>query len=111
MKKQSKSTIKIAEVIASVVSSRDIVDSLEAIIKKTHATTVELDFCDVVFVSRSAAHEFLLLQKKLSQTVLFVNTNEDVTTMLRVVAANRAVPKNVDQTLRFERISADALFI
>ncbi len=111
MKEQSKSTIKIAEAIAPVVSSRDIVDSLEAMIRKAHSTVVELDFSDVVFVSRSAAHEFLMLREKFStDSVVFINTDATVASMLRTVAANRAVPKAPARAPKFERISAEELF-
>lgn len=93
--KQKSTKINIAGKIASVLSSRDIVRDLDKLIKKAKSKLVELDFKKVDFVSRSAAHELLLLKERFAQqskSISFINTNQEVTKMLRVVAANRALP-------------------
>lgn len=95
MKKQKPIKINIAEKIAAILGSRDVVRSLDKLIKKTKDKLVELDFAKVEFVSRSAAHELLLLKERLarqSKTISFINTSQDVAKMLRIVAANRALP-------------------
>lgn len=94
---KSTKEIQVAKLIAPIIGSRDVVDLLKPHIFKQKETSIVLDFSNVEFLSRSAAHEFLLIkedlyhdqQKKLS----FENTNKFVTEMLRVVAANRALPK------------------
>ena len=96
MNKNEKIKINIAQLIAPLVSSRDTLSILRQEVEKNPAEAVDFDFQNVEFISRSAAHEFLLLKEELRQNniqVNFVNTNPDVTAMLRIVAANRAVPK------------------
>lgn len=96
MKKDKKSTINIADLIAPLVSSRDTLSILRQEVEKTATEAVDFDFQNVEFISRSAAHEFLLLKEELHQKniqINFIHTNSDVTEMLRIVAANRAVPK------------------
>lgn len=90
--------INIAEVIAPIVASRDTVAMLREKINQSQETGVALDMAQVEFISRAAAHAFLILKESLAyhepkKIVKFVHTNESVTMMLRTVAANRAVPK------------------
>lgn len=90
--------VDVASLIAPVISSRDIVHIIAEEANSTDAKSVKLDFSHVEFISRSAAHELLQLKEDLQRkwykkkTISFVNTNQDVTEMLRLVAANRAVP-------------------
>lgn len=113
MKNNKKYTIKIAQVVAPIVGSRDIVHSLAAIIKKSRSSVVDLDFEHVNFISRSAAHEFLLLKEKFQQQknirLSFSHADENVANMLRVVASNRAVPKSTP-VLKIEKVSLRKLF-
>lgn len=96
MKKEQKSTIKIAEVLATILSSRDLIDNLKIVILKADAKSVDLDFSKVEFISRSAAHALLVMKEDLrshKKEAYFINANKDVENMLRTVAANRALPK------------------
>src|SRR3989344_5418710 len=96
MKKEPKTVIEVARVLAHIVGSRDVVDLLKAPILKSDNRVVVLDFSSVEFISRSAAHELLLIKEELHQKnkeLSFENTNKDITEMLRIVAANRALPK------------------
>ena len=115
MKILKNSTIEMSEVLATIISSRDIVDRLNVHIKAASSKQVSLDFKNVEFVSRSAAHELLTIKedwkrKSLSRDkeINFVNTNEEVSTMLRVVAANRAVPK-IKPTFQVEHVDVRTL--
>lgn len=93
--KQKSTKINIAIKIAPILSSRDVVRDLAKLIKKAKTSLVKLDFKKVDFVSRSAAHELLLLKERFarqSKTISFVNANQDIAKMLRAVAANRALP-------------------
>ena len=95
MNKQKSVKINIAEKTASILGSRDVVQSLDKLIKKTKNDLVDFDFAKVDFVSRSAAHELLLSKEKFkrqSKTISFINANQGITKMLRIVAANRALP-------------------
>ena len=101
--------ISIADKVAVIVGSRDIVNSLVDIIKMADSSSVELDFKNVEFLSRSAAHEFLLLKEKFAQqhniVLSFTNTPDNIAQMLRIVAANRALPKTKEVSLKFDGIS------
>jgi len=55
----------LSRLIAPIISSRDVIDALEKDIIKTKAKSVDLDFTDVKFISRSAAHSLLLLKERL----------------------------------------------
>lgn len=99
MLKQDKKIIDVASVLAVVIGSRDIADHLKNIVKNSREKAIDLDFQNVEFISRSASHELLLIKEDLrrqfinKKDIFFINTNEAVTEMFRVIAANRAVPK------------------
>jgi len=116
MKKIKKVTIKMADVIAPIIGSRDLVDSLEKSVSRAKADLVELDFRKVEFVSRSAAHALLIMKedflRKASSSkkdISFVNVNEDIEMMLRTVAANRALPKKKEIKFKPEKIDINTL--
>ncbi|MDP2586669.1 MAG: STAS domain-containing protein [Candidatus Komeilibacteria bacterium] len=100
MEKTIKNTIKIADLVAPVISSRDIAVILKSSILKSNFSIVELDFSNVEFISRSAAHSLLLMKEDLKRSffkkrdVILINTNEEVSKMLRIIAANRVSPKS-----------------
>jgi anti-anti-sigma regulatory factor len=110
VKKTQTITIDIAKSIASIVSSRDVVYSLRKTINKAHAKTIDLDFSAVEFVSRSAAHELLVLKEKLNKSLLrkktinFINASDNVSEMFRTVAANRALPKTKPEDIEIQTI-------
>ncbi len=110
--KNQKSTIlNVAELLAKIISSRDIIEILEEKIKKVDTKSVILDFTNVKFISRSAAHSLLLLKDKLknNKDVSFANAEKDVSEMLRIVAANRAYPKNEKPEFNPEKIDINSL--
>lgn len=103
-------TINIATRVAPVLASRDVITALKIELEKLAATQVQLDFTQVEFVSRSAAHELLRLKESLAaqsskKTVEFINANDEVANMLRTVASNRAIPKAVEDTASLKTIS------
>ncbi len=114
MKKNLPHKVAIADIIAPIIGSRDGVDVVAKKIEKIRAKSVELDFTSVEFISRSAAHEFLLMKEKFQQqkhiSLFFSNTNEQVASMLRSVAANRALPKSSEYAPQFQRVSFKKLF-
>lgn len=90
-------TIKIAKEISEIISSRDVSNILKKEIDRTPTYEVQLDFDNVQFVSRSAAHELIELQQLFAERsapikVFFINTNPSVANMFRTVAANRVLP-------------------
>ena len=113
MQETTKNRIKVADILAPILSSRDITDTLrETISQKTSLTLVELDFSDVKFISRSAAHQLLVIKEELrlnERDIAFTNTNDEVTEMLRIVAANRAIPKKDKPEFKAEKIDIEAL--
>lgn len=97
----NKKYINIAKEIAPIVSSRDVLARLSLNSQQEDAAEVVFDFSDVIFISRSAAHELLSIQEnwRVAQRKLeLVNMNEEVSMMLRIVAANRAAPKQRQKT-------------
>lgn len=112
MEKDHKTLIKVARVLATVIGSRDVVDLLKPSILQSDDESVVLDFQDVDFISRSAAHELLLIKEEArikSKELSFENTNKDVAEMLRVVAANRALPKFERPDFKPEKTDIDSL--
>ncbi|OIP75206.1 MAG: hypothetical protein AUK07_01980 [Parcubacteria group bacterium CG2_30_36_21] len=87
--------IDIAKVIAPILSSRDVIANLEQIIIKAFSEKVDLDFKNVKFISRSAAYELLRLKERVfyknKKQIRFVNLNQNVSQMLKIVAAQLAV--------------------
>lgn len=110
-------TLAIADIIAPIVSSRDIVNKLKNNISKLKAEMVYLDFAKVDFISRSAAHELLSLKEDFRRKLFkkkevdFINTNDDVKKMLRVVAMNKAVPEKNKPKFEAEVININSLII
>ncbi len=92
-------SIDVAKILAPIVSSRDLIEIVRKEIVKISDAQIQLDFKDVDFISRSAAHEMLVMKEDLARKAIrkkeisFVNTNPTVKEMFRVVAANRAVPQ------------------
>lgn len=88
-------TIDIAKVLAPILSSRDAIATLEKIIIETFQEKVDLDFKNVKFISRSATYELLKLKERVfyknKKQVRFVNLNQNVSQMLKIVAAQLAV--------------------
>lgn len=115
VKEQDKITIKVAKSLAAILSSRDVISELSDSIKNAKANFIELDFSNVEFISRSAAHELLSLKEDLSRRqndkkeLSFVNASPDITNMLRVVAANRALPKHDISIPKIEKTDLDSL--
>jgi len=107
--------IVIAKKLAPIVGSRDVVYSLKSLIEKIHARVIDLDFQDVEFVSRSAAHELLVLKEKLNKRLFwkkainFINANDNVAGMFRIVAANRAFPKQKEIELDIQKVDVNYL--
>ena len=115
VKKTKTINIDVAKSLAPIVGSRDVVSNLKKIIEKAHAKAINLDFSTVEFVSRSAAHELLVLKEKLNKSFLnkkvinFINASDNVTEMFRTVAANRALPKSKTKELEIETIDVSYL--
>lgn len=115
MAKKSVKAIDLAKLIAPIISSRDVLDVLEKTILKTNVRLVDLDFINVEFVSRSAAHALLKIKEDLQRKFLnkkminFINTDKDVAEMLRKVAANKAVPRKNIESLKIKKINLDTL--
>lgn len=115
MWKSKKISLNVADRIARVISSRDIIQSLDRVIASERSRVIELDFSDVDFVSRSAAHEFLLLRDRMSwpflrrKKIIFTNLNNEVKMMLRAAEANSTTPPKKDGGYKPQRISIDSL--
>ncbi len=117
MEKKANLTIDLATVIAPIIGSRDLINNLEKQVVASSTKSVDLDFGAVTFISRSAAHAFLKLQEdckrpkllRSAKEVNFVNTNKDVFEMLRIVAANKALPKEKKPEFVAETVGIESL--
>lgn len=107
MKNELKVTIKVAEKLATILSSRDLIDNLKTAVLKAAAKSVNLDFSEVEFISRSAAHALLIMKEDLrhrKKEIYFINANKEVENMLRTVAANRVLPKKGKPVFHAEKV-------
>ena len=115
MEKEPKTVIDVAKNLAEVVASRDITDILKPLIENTDTRLVDLDFKNTSAISRSAAHELLLIKEDLARAIAwkkeisFINTNKDIESMLRVIAANRALPKTEKATPKIQKTDLKSL--
>ena len=71
--------------IAPIIGSRDVLECLEERIKK--AEYIILDFKNVKFISRSAAHKLLNYKNNHPEKIEFINMNDSVKKMLEIVEA------------------------
>ena len=114
-KNKNSARININKLLAEIINSRDIADVLENVIKKTNAQSVVLDFTDIKFISRSAAHALILLQQRFENKVLnkkvisFENATKDVLEMIRIVSANKTYPQKEKPDFNPKRISITSL--
>lgn len=112
---EKKTTIKVSHLFTPILGSRDIINKLGQFVINAPTERVDLDFQKLQFISRSAAHELLKLKEELfyrkrnKKEVAFINTNEDVAQMLKIVAANRALPKREIHELKIESINIASL--
>ena len=115
MNKQDKITINVAKILAPIVGSRDLMPILADAVNKADAKSVDLDFSEVEFVSRSATHALLLMKEDLQRKwmnkkyITFVNTSNNVQEMFRVVAANRAIPRHDTPNIQIEKVDISSL--
>ena len=115
-KKEKSGRIYVNRLLAEIINSRDVMDVLEDAIKKTNTELVVLDFTNVKFISRSAAHALLLLKEKFEckssnrKIISFENAVYDVSEMLRIVNANKAYPKEEKTEFNPKRIDIASLF-
>lgn len=89
----SKLTLNVAQLIAPVIGSRDVINVLRDAIKEADKSSVVLDFAEVEFISRSAAHALLKLQEESEKRVEFANANDAVENMLRIVTESKNLPR------------------
>lgn len=105
--------IDVAQSIASSLTSRDVSDILERRIRERRERNITLDLRSVRFVSRSAAHALLKLQKSHTSfwrrsRVTFANITPDVEAMFDIVARQqtmvRPTPTKIT-TVKFKEFS------
>lgn len=106
------STLKLIEILAPVVSSREIINEiLEKKMNEQDSIKVILDFTEIEFISRSAAHELLKLKEKFEnkkttrKEITFINMVDAVSNMIRTVAANRAYPIGEAGSFKAEKVN------
>lgn len=114
-KNEKTARIYINKLLAEIINSRDVAEVLEDAIKRTNTELVILDFTDIKFVSRSAAHALISLQQRFEnkisnkKIILFENATNDVLEMLRIVSANKTYPKKEKPEFNPKRIDITSL--
>jgi len=109
------STIDVAEKISKTLSSRDVLEILVKEIRSVPGKQVNLDFSKVEIISRSVAHELLKIQADFDRKIIFskrvnfVNTNENVSKMLRIVASNLALPRTIKPQVKVDVIDINSI--
>ena len=91
-------TILVKDIIGKAISSREvIIEILEKELAKMKSSLVHVNFKDVEFISRSAAHELIRVKEQLEhvkkKNIEFIKLSEDVAQMIRLVAASKAYSK------------------
>lgn len=106
--------LDISRIAAPIIGSRDVAHNLKKSIMRSWSYNIVLDFQNVDFISRSAAHELLSLKELLKHNFLckkevtFANVNESVAQILKAVATSRILPK-AQEELRVKKIEVDSL--
>lgn len=101
----NKTILNIRKFLSQNILSRDAIkDILEHEIKKLDAKSILLDFSQIEFVSRSAAHELLKMKERFEyardhkKEIIFKDLNPSVAEMVRIVAAHNAYsPKKEEE--------------
>ena len=78
------------------------------LIKTYKQDNIYINFNDIEFISRSAAHELLKTKEKY-KNIQFKNLNSEVSGILRIVAANIACPKDTSKKFKPEKTTFSAL--
>lgn len=105
--------IDVSRLIAPILSSRDVFDILDRAVLDSAEKEVVFDFVNVRFVSRSAAHELLKLQKKYKKLfsrkrIKLVNIPRDVQIMFDIVERQQRSTrprKTAIQNIDFKELS------
>lgn len=94
--------LKLAQEIAEIISSRDVITVIKNRLLNQPEKSFVLDFSSVAFTSRSAAHEFILLEEDLKshkKQVALVHMNKDVQAMFSTVRHHRIATQKLDFVL------------
>ena len=115
-KQDNKTILKMANLFAPIMGSRDITISVvEEAIKKTNTALVVLDFSDIKFISRSVAHALLFIRNNLKRRLFrkkeisFINVNDDVGKMFSIVENNQTYSSQKKPNFNPQKISIDSL--
>lgn len=94
--------LKLAQEIAEIISSRDVIAVIKNRLLDQPEKAFVLDFSSVAFISRSAAHEFILLEEDLKshkKQIEFIHMNSDVQAMFNTVRHHRIAIQKTDFVL------------
>ncbi len=102
---QNEITIKLESFFSSRhLSLRYMADMLFDEINKLEARKIIIDFNKIRTVSRSFAHQYLILKKRSKKTISEINKNKDVEKMFKIVATSKTRP--ADTMLAEARIAS-----
>jgi len=99
MKKQKTIKISLSKLITKNIATRQAIDLVKREIftlSNLRNFTIELDFTNVNFISRSFADELINLRKQMENKdaiLEFVNMNNEVDNMLKIVSTQKASKK------------------
>lgn len=96
MNRQKTIKINISKLVTKNIATRQAIDLVKRevfALPNLKNFTIELDFADVDFISRSFADELINLRKQVKNkntTIEFINTNNEVDNMLKIVSVQKA---------------------
>ncbi|HEX9503025.1 MAG TPA: hypothetical protein VF974_01725 [Patescibacteria group bacterium] len=113
---KSHKLIDVAVLVAPIIGSRDVANQLKHTLDQIDAKSVDLDFAKVDFVSRSAAHALLVMKEDFNRQWLnkkaihFINTNNDIEQMFKVVATTHVLDKRAKPEFKPQEVDIDFLY-
>ncbi|OPX57573.1 MAG: hypothetical protein A4E25_02218 [Methanobacterium sp. PtaB.Bin024] len=92
-KNKTISKIKIADTISPKLGFRDSAADFFHRIEQSNSDIIKIDFENVVFISRSFAHEYLKQSKKSKKEIIPINQPENVNSMFEAIIESTKNPK------------------
>lgn len=87
------SKIKIADTISPKLGFRDSAADFFHKIEQSNSDVIQIDFENVVFISRSFAHEYLKQSKISKKEIIPINRPENVNSMFKAINESTKNPK------------------
>jgi len=78
-------SIRIKDIVSSDLALRDSADTFFDKIELKKNRIIEIDFSDIVSISRSFAHQYIIRKNKSRKTIVEVNIPDTIVKMFRII--------------------------